>query len=138
MRHDDDILLAVVDAHETLVRVKALVSPELPEEEAGFALCFDRSMVFVFVDPELDEVRVTSSMPAGLERAIFRAADVWERAVGCSVLWAWTLVNQQGYGDGLQLAFHRPGTGVECVTIQLVGCASILEVHEVKRVTRSE
>ena len=38
MRHDDDILLAVVDAHETLVRVEALVSPELPEEEAGFAL----------------------------------------------------------------------------------------------------
>jgi hypothetical protein len=26
MRHDDDNLLAVVDAHETLVRVEALVS----------------------------------------------------------------------------------------------------------------
>lgn len=136
MVHENEILLSVVDAHETLVHVEALVSPELPDEEAGVALRFDRSVVFVVVDPEFDEVRVTNSMPTGLRRAVVRAGDVWERALGCSVLWAWTMVNQQGYEDGLQLAFHRPGTGVECVTIQLIGCASMLEVHEVTRVQR--
>ena len=70
--------------------------------------------------------------PSGL--APLPGREPWEAAIGGQVLWAWRLVNHQGYGDGLQLAFCERDRGVKAVIIQLLGEASCIEVFRVSRV----
>ena len=127
-------LLSVLDAHEVLVSVEPIVSPESREDLAGVVLSFEEHEVFVYVDSEFDEVVAATSLPSELLRTGSRYdTGVWCDAAGCSMLWAWQMSNQQGYSDGLQIAFHRPGTGVPSVVVQVIGCASFLEVYEVRR-----
>jgi hypothetical protein len=47
--------------------------------------------------------------------------DPWSRLIGCGILWIWRMTNQNGYFDGLQLEFARPG---ECWSVQLMCGAS--------------
>src|SRR6266540_3026010 len=54
----------------------------------------------------------------------------WAAAVGKTVRWAWTLENQQGYLDALQLELADTKRG-GFVGIQLVAMASHLVVHSV-------
>lgn len=52
-------------------------------------------------------------------------ALLWKSIVGMELLWVWTMTNQQGYWDGLQIEFSDRGGESGCL-FQVVVCAGML------------
>ena len=73
------------------------------------------------------------SAPELIELPSVAGREPWKKAIARPILWAWRLVNHQGYADGIQLAFYEPGPGTETVVIQLMGKASMIEVSTLEK-----
>jgi hypothetical protein len=111
----NDLLRGVVDEFGTLRGIAG--SFELQDElmdESGcdeFIFEFDSGMLVVSAVPDDDTIRLHGSDSGFVNRVDLTRDQSWARLVGCEVDWIWTLQNQQGYIDGVQMEFSRPGEG---------------------------
>lgn len=61
------------------------------------------------------------------------ASELWQHAIGATVVWLWVLSNQQGYEDAAQIEFYNASSGANnCV--QFVARASSLEFRTITRI----
>lgn len=59
-------------------------------------------------------------------------SSVWAEHVGKTIVWAWSLTNQQGYEDGVRLEFQPGNNGVEMLVV-----ASTIKLFEFTRASES-
>lgn len=131
-------LLSIIDSGETLIDVVGLAHVDLPDQLAAIRFEFSTTMIYIEVDATDDSLNIRDSVPVKTtELRSLAAQEPWAGAIGNLVLWAWRLINHQGYSDGIQFAFSEGGTGIESVVLQLVGKASTVEVSRVSRVDQA-
>ena len=65
-----------------------------------------------------------------IRSASLSALAPWSGTLGLPLLWSWTLTNQQGYVDGLQLEFATNAKSAS-VLIQLLALASEIKVRQI-------
>ncbi len=131
MVQDECVRLA--DEAGALRVVGYLYDAEVPKAVAGVRLIFDHGDWVVTVDEDDDTIELAETTDKVLDRwQIAEASSFfpWAAAIGKTVRWAWTLENQQGYLDALQLELASTSRGGS-VGIQLVAMASHLAVHAV-------
>ena len=75
-----------------------------------------------------DSIEITESKRPSGAQADLSATDVWQQALGSRAIWTWSMRNQQGFHDGFQIEFSRPG--IQC-DIQFMVEASTLSVRKV-------
>jgi len=66
-------------------------------------------------DPEETLIEAATSSP-------------WLECIGLSVCWAWQLINQQGYSDGVMLEFSERGKE-PLATVKLIVAASAIRIE---------
>ncbi|MCG8424016.1 MAG: DUF6334 family protein [Proteobacteria bacterium] len=105
---------------------------ELPVFVA-LSLVFEEGEVLVAVEEDdslfIGDEKMLRTDPATRSVALSAMAP-WNGAIGLPLLWSWTLTNQQGYVDGLQLEF---AANVESpsVLIQLLAVAGEIKVRQI-------
>lgn len=60
----------------------------------------------------------------------------WSLAIGKPIFWSWTLYNQQGYFDGIQLVF-ADNSESRSIAIQLIALGSEIKQREVSEKIRA-
>jgi Family of unknown function (DUF6334) len=66
--------------------------------------------------------------------------EPWLRAIGKKIIWAWDLINQQGYADSIQFYFANVDSekssifSEEDVIIQLITVASSLKTYKLNQI----
>ncbi|HTN91620.1 MAG TPA: DUF6334 family protein [Sorangium sp.] len=95
-------------------------------ERAG-AGAFSEKELFVHAEAVDDSILLSEELPASLSDGSIRRALApveWNSAIGCPILWAWTMTNTQGRLDGLQIEFGT--VDHPSITLQIVVRASTL------------
>ena len=129
-------LIEVIDAGEALHDVSVYVHPDLPAHCAAVGLHFGDKIVCIQAEPDNDTIRIHVGLPTGLLKLPHVSPNSpWDRALRAKILWAWRMINHQGYEDGCQIAFSDPSTGVIRIVIQLIVEASSIEISVVTIVT---
>lgn len=77
------------------------------------------SIASEYADPELSPISLGAEQP-------------WSRALGKPLLWSWSLTNQQGYRDGLQLELAN-NVDDASVVIQILVEASTIKLRQIER-----
>lgn len=101
-------------------------------------LIFQKGIFFITVQED-DSLELTENIAEsileedGLEKINVSDELPWKLSIGKSVLWARTMVNQQGYFDGLQFDFAN-NVSQEPVIIQLISMPAHIDIFTVKRV----
>jgi hypothetical protein len=132
------VLSGAIEGGEVLVDVIAFAHEDLPRDLSALRMHFSSSIVCIWVDPDNDTLHVSDSVPSQtLSHGSVLAQEPWHRAAGKPILWAWRLINQQGYGDGIQVSFSDAERNKELVVVQLIGKASTIDVAVVERISSS-
>jgi hypothetical protein len=123
----EDIQREVVEQFGALRSVS--VTSELLAQPEEYELTFDGGVLLVGVNADDDSIWLgcsTSSLPNRIDVSSWYP---WNMVIGLSVIWAWSLRNQGGYEDAIQLSFT-----VEqgLATIQLVCQASAIQTLTVE------
>lgn len=123
--HDDRLRLTEVTAH---VRF----SPVRGQMEA-LSLSFGAVTCIVVAEDD-DSLTVTSDWTAdpALSSVSLSAEQPWKAAIGKPLLWSWSMTNQQGYRDGLQLELAMNVSDDSPVVIQLFSIGSEINVRAVE------
>jgi len=104
----------LVENSGKLMGVKSYSFSELPNEIAAIDLSFERCGCFIRVVEDTDEIAVSSTPDlVGLVESRMDVAISGYK--GLELLWAWGLMNNQGYSDGLRLQFKNKDVAVEFV-----------------------
>jgi len=119
-----------MDTHEAIQRdiveqfgaVRSVsVVTELLAQPEEYELTFDGGVLLVGVNAEDDSIRLgrgTSSLPKRIDVSSWYP---WNMVIGLSVVWAWSLRNQSGYEDAIQLSQCRARTGHHPVGLPSLG-----------------
>ena len=104
------------------------VDPDLPNSVRAVRMRFSNRCVYVGVDASDDTVVLTNdeSMLGLDEAGSWQETVWWQSFLPSAIRWAWALINNQGYRDGLQIEFSNDDS-----TIQLVAIASALSLRRV-------
>lgn len=81
------------------------------------------------VFPDDDTVRISEGGTPAENDLDFQEAplrSLWASALGASAQWVWIMENQQGYCDGVQVAFALGGR--ETCRVQLIAAASSWQI----------
>ncbi|VUD69420.1 hypothetical protein TDB9533_04789 [Thalassocella blandensis] len=104
----------LVENSGKLISVKGYCFVDLPYELAAMDLKFERCNCFIRINEETDEINVCSHFEGeGLLESNINV--LVSKYIGLELLWAWGLVNNQGYSDGLRLQFKNIETAIEFV-----------------------
>lgn len=107
----------IVNSSEKLKYAQSYSFNELPNEIAVIKLEFETFSFFVSVIEDTDEIELTHSIKlsdlTGSDISLF-----FHRCYGLRLCWAWSMVNNQGYTDGLKFEFENNQI------VELVVCAS--------------
>jgi hypothetical protein len=108
-----DLSEIVYDAGN-LQRVNFYSTLEEDDEFDGVLLVFEATSCFIRAINESDEVELLGEIPENY----FPVAgiDAFKQCVGYPLQWAWFLINQQGYQDGIKLEFTN-GVILELVVV---------------------
>jgi hypothetical protein len=103
-----------------------------------FFLQFENLILKITVNEDTDEV-ILSSLIALSEKVLFdekKAAflNLASSLQNMHLQWAWQLINNQGYSDGIQLEFVDRSGQRENICIQLMAMASFLHLSILERV----
>jgi len=121
--HDQRLRLRQVTAH---VRESAPV-PYI----RALSLVFD-AVSIVLVAEEDDSLSIASEYAdPELSPVSLGAEKPWSRALGKPLLWSWSMTNQQGYRDGLQLELAN-NVDDPSVVIQILVEASNIKVRQIE------
>jgi uncharacterized protein DUF6334 len=130
-----DELVKILDRHEVLVDVVPFAHVDLPDKYAAIRLHFSSTVLCVAINPDDDSLYLSNAVPPEtIQLRSVAEREPWINAVLRPMLWAWQLVNHQGYADGIQIAFYDPDSGMETAVIQLMGTASTIDVSSVHRI----
>jgi hypothetical protein len=112
-----------------LLEVECLYHTDLPNDIGLIKLAFQQGTYFVVAkeDDSLELTRDATSID--FEGIKVSSEFPWHSAIGKHVRWVWTMVNQQGYLDGLQFEFANNITQ-EPIVIQLIAMASGIDIHK--------
>ncbi len=133
MRH---LMRTVVYESGQFVNVEYFFHQNLPAEIGAIKLWFQKEVFLVIVKPDDDSLEITKEhIDRVLEEEGYKSTQMsnempWKLAIGNHVRWIWTLVNQQGYLDGLQFEF-ADNISQEQVIIQLIAIASRIDIKTV-------
>jgi len=112
----------------------------LPPESRGsrfrfdeYVLGFETQSIVISAEPQDDTIRVQYGGATLPFREDLTAREPWRTLVGCGVIWAWKLTNQNGYHDGYQIEFARPG---ECWAIQFMSEGGALSLRSIAPIER--
>jgi len=123
-----------------LVEVECFYPSDLPTDIGFIKRGFQQGSYFVVATDD-DSLKLTDSVAeVDVDVDDFNSVNMsdklpWQSAIGRSVRWVWTMVNQQGYLDGLQFEFANNITQ-EPVVIQLIAIASSIKLY--KRISLSQ
>lgn len=120
---------ALIEKHSLLANVHYRMLSEKLVSQIEFEFA-DRSTAVVYVDEDTDELVVEREGARQDPRMNVSGKPPWNSAIGKPIFWVWTLINQSGFQDGLQIEFGFTVHDSHCV-VQLQGAASTLEVLEV-------
>jgi len=124
----DDVLQRAHDEDARLRGVVAHTWPSPVVHVGALSLTFDSGVVVLIAEADAS---LTISDPAGwqpdpgLVPISLDVKEPWNLALGKPLLWTWSMTNQFGYRDGLQLEFAEDVTDTS-VVIQLIVMASTI------------
>lgn len=123
------VVTEIVDSYGALSEVRG--QPVAGIGLVALTLRFEHASVLVEADADDDTIRLTST--SGTEGESLSHLAPWTSAVGRGVRWVWSLTNQQGYDDGVQMEFgNRAQEGQPIhLCVQLLVVASALRISEV-------
>ena len=107
-------LSKLVDSAGNLIKIKGLSFPELPDEIAAIELIFEQVQCFICVVEDTDEIKLSNDVDVSK----FIESNVlicFSEFLGKQLLWAWSLVNNQGYNDGLKFQFQNSDVALEFI-----------------------
>lgn len=97
----------------------------------GIRLIFERGEVYHEALGDYDEISCDSAMKGEFNKSVdISNSSPWKGAVGRDALWAWRMINNQGYLDGIQYSFAN-NAGKDEKTIQLLTIASEVKIYTV-------
>lgn len=99
------------------------IDPVAPQSFWQYEFQFEHGCLTVSANPDDDTVRLKDGRMDLAHAVLLHDRTPWSTAVGCRVRWIWTLSNQQGYRDGLQIEFTRERS---TVSVQLMCMASAI------------
>lgn len=133
MPFDEELLARIHSGSDYLLRVQGVYWVDPPHQDMLVAICFEYDQwPIVAWAAEDDTIHIEESSvyrrPTGVVLRDLSSIPPWKDAVGKPLLWSWSMTNQQGYRDGLQLHFANTADemGVE---IQLLVVASEISVR---------
>jgi hypothetical protein len=115
-----------------LVDVKYVCYEAFPDFRVSINLRFEALTVYFIAEPDFDTIDVSFDEPKFEPEHLFKVVTVskefpWQSACGRRICWAWGMVNQQGYADGVRLEFSDPDDK-NSVFIELVVAGSSIEL----------
>jgi hypothetical protein len=118
-----------------LEMARTFAHPDHPSGVCLIELSFTEGKVFIAVDDSTDNLVCSRTLPAvGVTCTHPFPSSFWDPVIGLSLITAWQMINNRGYGDAVQLRFRaRPSEG-PYTFVQLYGEASQITLHEVKEV----
>lgn len=106
---------------------------DVPTLLTTIILDFETGSWVLAVNADDDTVRITDTDTTSLQNLYLAepaAPSPWTSALGACAQWVWILENQQGYADGIQLAFAHGGAGTS--QIQLIAAASCWQISAIR------
>ncbi len=98
-------LSEVVAEGLTLTSINTYIHPDLPKEHVLVSLVFGTKTVSIEVLDD-DSLRVSSSISSNSYVELkSNYSSPLHRVIGQPLRWAWTMTNNYGYFDGIQLEF---------------------------------
>jgi len=125
-----DAFRKIIEHDAPVVRVGCLYHKDIPEEPRVIHFERPASSFFVVADPSDDSIDVSMTSPSGIVDMVFRdcsSEEPWSSILGAKPGWMWTLTNQQGYVDGIQIDLHD-GEGRFVRRLQMMVGASTISV----------
>jgi hypothetical protein len=88
----------------------------------------DQSVLLTAMEDDSLKVSANQALEIFADHTVRQLTHIspWKDAVSRPLMWAWTMVNQQGYFDGIQLEFAE-SSEEEATRIQLLVIASSLK-----------
>ncbi|MGI8591400.1 MAG: DUF6334 family protein [Nakamurella sp.] len=121
----DELMKRVVDGFGALISLAGgsvdPVDPAFPARFDQYEFAFEHGYLTVSAAADDDTVRLTTGRMTLPYAVQLTDSAPWSAAVGSGVMWIWTLQNQNGYQDGVQVQF---GWSSGNVTAQLMCMAS--------------
>jgi Family of unknown function (DUF6334) len=121
----NDLVREVADNYGSLKSVAGAHTfppdPGFDSRYGEYVFGFEHGSFTVTAEPSDDTIRLGATGATLPYVTDLSGEEPWSRLIGCGTLWIWQMVNQNGYFDGLQFAFARPG---ECWEVQLMCEAS--------------
>ena len=117
-----------VELSGKLISIKSFSFPELPNQLAYLNLQFEKTNYFIKIQENTDEIDIVETI--NLENMTTIATHpIWMQFIGKELLWAWLLINSQGYRDGIRFEFKGINTAVELVAI-----SSSLKIYKIEEI----
>ncbi len=114
----------------TLRSVSALF--EYPKWASVYWFCFEGGIVRIGVEPETDQIQLTYPNQIDPLSVDMSQLDPFAYSIGSRMTWKWLFSNQNGYVDGVQIAFRSPGTGEQ--SLQFVAAGSMILLGKVEEI----
>ncbi|WP_211302412.1 DUF6334 family protein [Nannocystis exedens] len=139
MMRDETSLEAVsriIDSGLPLTSVEFCMDSDLPSDPVAFRFSFEDESFCVSANGHDDTIIVSRDMPNEYasypSRAFLMLSPPWNGALGAKLIWVWTLENQRGYFDGIQLQFEHLDSPPP-FSIQMIALASTLRVFHLAK-----
>ena len=118
-----------------LSRVRCLFDEYIEDSPIAFFMYFDRivAMIRVIAADDSVECRVIDFELANKLDAIDVSENaLWKDAIGSQLHWVWSLINNQGYTDGIQFEWTNHSLKISIV-IQAIAIASHFQLYKIER-----
>ena len=103
----------------------------LPGGVCLIELTLNDELVVIYVEPEDDTLRVIRKLPQPYSSdAYLLSADFWQPLIGKLLIQIWTMINETGYVDAIQLKFQAPDNVDSVTMVQMYGEASQISIVE--------
>ncbi len=107
-------LFELVDSAGRLLKVEGFSFPELPNEVSAIELTFEQVKCLIRVVEDTDEIEICSKIEIN-DLIKSNSVIFFSEFIGKELLWAWSLVNNQGYADGLKFQFQNSEVALELI-----------------------
>ncbi len=90
----------------------------------GVRLVFETRTLDCLANPDDDTIAISAASAVPEAELSSCVHPVWLRAIGRPLMWTWSLENNQGYWDAIQLEFAHDSGDRDVISIQLLVMAS--------------
>jgi hypothetical protein len=132
---DSEVIWEITEDSGRLINVEYTADKETKKIINSVIFSFEKIVFTAYAVDEDDSVLITTErMKIDINDCKFSANTLypWSKAVGLSIRWLWTLINQQGYPDGVQIEFAKDIYDTAPVGIQLIVSNSEIHLYEIR------